>query len=122
MNVSEILSDESKWCKETWAILQNGKESLHGNSSDACQWCLDGALERKHFPDVGTKEWEDRYNGDLLQTFRRQEELFAEDEQKLKEAIQELYPAYALDSPVSFNDSFDVTFEMVRAVVLKAGV
>lgn len=44
----EILSDESKWCREGFAEKQNC-ESVNWASPDACRWCGLGAIRLAYF-------------------------------------------------------------------------
>ena len=43
MKISELLCDESKWCKRHFAVDAQGN-SISYNSVNAAKWCLGGAL------------------------------------------------------------------------------
>lgn len=72
MKVSELLTDETKWCQGCHARDQRGHE-VRWNSPDACCWCLLGALNLcyahrklkvaysvvRHLRGVGVAEWND---------------------------------------------------------------
>ena len=45
MKVSELLCDESKWCKGSNAVDAQGNE-VYCHSADAVRWCLLGAFLR----------------------------------------------------------------------------
>lgn len=42
----ELLSDETKWTKEHFAVDANGHGTLEPWSEDSCQWCLWGATAK----------------------------------------------------------------------------
>lgn len=44
----EILSDESKWCREGFAEMQNS-DPVNWASPDACRWCGLGAIRLAYF-------------------------------------------------------------------------
>ena len=89
MNVAELLSDESKWCK--------------GKAVDGQAKCLGTAILRCYE--------------------------FGPGRLKAIASIRECIPVgsysaspHAVDFIIAFNDHPDTTFEMVRKVVLEAGV
>lgn len=43
MKPSDLLTDESKWCRNAWAKDIRGIVVFSGSSA-ACQWCLEGAV------------------------------------------------------------------------------
>ena len=45
MKVKELLTDESKWIKEWFAMSERGRY-VPPNSRLACKWCLRGAIRR----------------------------------------------------------------------------
>ncbi len=49
MKVRDLLTDESKWTKDTYARDKDGNATTPG-ASDAVCWCLVGALERCYIP------------------------------------------------------------------------
>ena len=53
MKISELLCDESKWCKEHNAVDAQGNSVYHG-SEEAVKWCLLGAfLKCGLIPELG---------------------------------------------------------------------
>lgn len=107
MKVSELLSDESKWCKEESSLDKYGY-LVAPSSSRACRWCLLGAC---------TKIYHDVFNNrsDIAD--------------KINVAIRKLYPelsiAYAYttyNNMIRFNDDSRVSFDMVKKVIEEAGV
>lgn len=45
MKIKELLSDETKWCKNDAAKDKNGNAVIP-TSNDACKWCLVGAIDK----------------------------------------------------------------------------
>lgn len=98
MTVCELLSDESKWCKEAMARDANGEETVEWGE-DACQWCLSGAVGKcySRIP-----------NADVQDVFRR-----------LKSAII----AEGTNVPIEiWNDADSTSFADIRRVIEKAGI
>lgn len=93
MTVAELLTDESKWTKGTFARTANGNLTLD-SSDDACRWCLIGAVRR-----VYGFRTNDYYRAMTA----------------LNNVMQEPWVA-------DWNDSPERTFAEVRDVVLKAGI
>lgn len=54
MKISELLSDESKWCKGDYARDAQGMPINH-LSSDARSWCLLGAAYRCYYSDEAVR-------------------------------------------------------------------
>lgn len=45
MKIRELLSDETKWCKNDVAQDKDGS-AISATSDDACKWCLVGAIDK----------------------------------------------------------------------------
>ncbi len=45
MKAHELLSDESKWCREAYALDSQGRVTPP-DSPTACRWCIEGAIFR----------------------------------------------------------------------------
>lgn len=96
--LSELLTDESKWCKEALGRLADGTICEAANLSDAVSNCLLGAV-CKIYPD------ETPARIDLIQ--------------KLRKAHHKLFPDRSCEfqSIFEFNDHPDTTFDDVQAVI-----
>jgi len=100
MKISELLTDESKWCKGSFAKTAYGFETTC-NNPDACQWCLLGA----------------RYTANLTRG----------ENDALIDAVLALYPNRCgiyrdTDSLVRFNDHPNTTFDDIKRVLEHAGL
>lgn len=99
MKVHEQITEQT-WCKGYIAKDVDGDKCCV-NSAYAVCWCFIGWLY-KVYGSVFTDEMESR--------------------KKVDDAIEVLYPQYAGYCISDFNDHPDVTFEMVKAVSVKADV
>lgn len=99
MTVLELLNDPSKWTQGVFSRDAAGKGLCWGHS-DACCWCLSGAVIKCYPTDPET------------------ENVF----KQLSDAAMQLYPLQAMHGLVSFNDHPSTTFEHIRKVVELANV
>ncbi len=58
MKAYELLSDESRWARKNYAYEVEGG-SCDPRSSNACAWCVLGAIERCYYDDGITKTYLD---------------------------------------------------------------
>jgi len=102
MKLSDILTDESKWCKWNFALDADNKH-VPPNSDLACKFCLGGAMVRLIYL---TKEDDIFGYSHLLRSY-------------IKTAIKSLYN---YDTIVSFNDDPRIQFCHIKKVIEVAGV
>lgn len=98
MLVKELLSDESKWTKHTYARNSVG-EAVRASSDSACSWCVFGAIE-KCYPD---------------------ERLYEDIVHKLDDVVFSLFNDN-FSTLAEWQDRPDTTFAMLRQVLERANV
>lgn len=99
MKIRDILKSRSNWTRFVLARTNTGVLASVF-ASDACSFCLSGALQRA-YPEATAA---------------------INAERKLKEAIKHLFPSRPCESISAFNDCSSTTFEDVCRVVDWAGV
>lgn len=97
MTVKDLLSDKSKWIKRASARDIFGHDVSPRYEGAIC-WCLEGAIR---------KCYQKEEQGSVFSRVSR--------------AILDLYPAMPR-LPINFNDDYSTDFQMLRAVVEKAGI
>lgn len=101
MKISELLSDESKWCKGRDAQNHNG-EAVMATDDGACRWCLFGAALKCYADDYEMK--------DLVLC-------------KIRDAIQHGTGLSLITEYITrWNDRSERTFSEVKALVERLGV
>jgi hypothetical protein len=107
-NLTQTLSDSSKWTKDADAKDCNGRNLNYGSNTAAACWCLAGAIEKEVYaphssPLLGITE--------ICSNSSRKE--------RIRKAtiiqIRNLYGAH-WDKIESFNDHPSTTFEMIHKV------
>ena len=95
MKVSELLTDENKWCQQAFAMDKYG-DAVSSRDVDACKWCLSGALMKCYSIEAPVDQTE-----------------YMLHHRKLMEVVGDL---------IDWNDAPERTFAEVREAILKAGV
>jgi hypothetical protein len=105
MKVKDLLTDESKWCKNLPAVDKEGRQTTT-RSPTACKWCLMGAIVKCY-----------------VETRPPFYESYCAARYKVLNAIREIHGNLYEEGYISlFNDGPKTTFAEIREVLERADV
>lgn len=107
MKVHELLDNESKWAKGSYAFNAEGRYCYEW-ADEACKWCLLGAIHRC-YPCINME-------------IPEEERELSEQERVIGLLEQELRNMGISTGIANYNDAPDTTFEQVKTLVTKLNI